>query len=61
MFQPSVLARRFAAAGFKNATVEGIQGRGKLAPTTGGPGERAAMGEAGALDWAGVMIAPGDA
>jgi hypothetical protein len=36
LFEPSVLARRFAAAGFKTATVEGIQGRGKLAKTTGG-------------------------
>jgi hypothetical protein len=36
LFQPSVLARRFAAAGFKNAAVEGIPGRGKLATTTGG-------------------------
>jgi hypothetical protein len=36
LFQPKVLARRFAAAGFRSAAVEGITGRGKLAKTTGG-------------------------
>ena len=36
LFQPKILARRFAAAGFRTATVEGVQGRGKLADTTGG-------------------------
>ena len=46
MFQPSVLARRFAAAGFKKATVEGIQGRGKLAPTTGGSSAVVRLGSA---------------
>jgi hypothetical protein len=36
LFEPKVLARRFAAAGFRSAAVEGITGRGKLARTTGG-------------------------
>jgi hypothetical protein len=46
LFQPSVLARRFAAAGFKNATVEGIQGRGKLAKTAGGSSAVVRLGSA---------------
>jgi hypothetical protein len=36
LFKPRILARRFAAAGFRNATVEGFRGRGNLANTTGG-------------------------
>jgi hypothetical protein len=36
LFEPKILARRFAAAGFRGATVEGFRGRGKLANTTGG-------------------------
>ena len=36
LFEPKVLARRFVAAGFRAAAVEGIAGRGKLARTTGG-------------------------
>jgi len=46
LFQPKILARRFVAAGFKNAFVEGIQGRGKLAKTTGGVSAVVKLGSA---------------
>jgi hypothetical protein len=45
-FEPSVLARRFAAAGFRSAAVEGMQGRGKLVKTTGGTSAVVSLGSA---------------
>jgi hypothetical protein len=51
LFQPKVLARRFRAAGFRAAAVEGIAGRGKLARTTGGFSAVVRLGSAaGAAD-----------
>jgi hypothetical protein len=51
LFQPKVLARRFAAAGFQSAVVEGLPGRGKLARTTGGFSAVVRLGSAaGAAD-----------
>ena len=51
LFQPKVLARRFAAAGFRAAALEGIAGRGKLAKTTGGFSAVVRLGSAaGAAD-----------
>jgi len=51
LFQPKVLARRFRAAGFRSAALEGITGRGKLARTTGGFSAVVRLGSAaGAAD-----------
>jgi len=48
LFQPKVLARRFRAAGFRSAAVEGIAGRGRLAKTTGGFSAVVRLGSAAA-------------
>jgi hypothetical protein len=46
LFEPKILARRFTAAGFRTAAVEGIRGRGKLANTTGGASAVVRLGSA---------------
>jgi hypothetical protein len=46
LFEPKILARRFKAAGFQSAVVEGMAGRGKLATKTGGNSAVVRLGSA---------------
>ncbi len=48
LFQPKTLSRRLTAAGFRRAVVENLQGRGKLAQSTGGFSAAVRLGSASA-------------